>query len=62
MPSPSKLPDLANAALEPRGGGRNKLLVRPTGFVEADMYDTAMEQANVLLRFPVCALAVLLWC
>jgi hypothetical protein len=41
------------------GGTKNMLLVRPTGVVEADMYDTALEQANVLLRLPACAIAVL---
>jgi nuclear pore complex protein Nup107 len=58
LPSSVKgpLPDLAKATLEPAEEAEI-LLVRSIEWtvVEADTYDTALEQANVILRHLLCA-------
>jgi nuclear pore complex protein Nup107 len=58
LPSSVKgpLPDLANAAVEPAEEAEI-LLVRSIEWtvVEEDTYDTALEQANVILRYLLCA-------
>ena len=58
LPSSVKgsLPDLAKAAVEPPEEAEI-LLVRSIEWtvVEEDTYDTALEQANVILRYLLCA-------
>jgi nuclear pore complex protein Nup107 len=58
LPSSVKgpLPDLAKAAVEPAEEAEI-LLVRSIEWtvVEEDTYDTALEQANVILRYLLCA-------